>query len=687
MRAGDQLQVLTEARVLADIDRFFALSLADLGAGPEVVLSAAAVSAMHRAGHTCLPLAEAGKPLAEIVERPSSEDGEEVPEHALAIRLPARAAWRAALAASPVVAVRWAWTDRPPRWAWTDRPSTLGLDRDRPSTPLGLDSRPPINSVGLGLRPPINSVGLGLRPPINSVGLGLRPPINSVGLGLRPPINSVGLGLRPPTMSVGAGPRPPVSAPPVRSRIRTCRAHACPLAADVTRCDLGDALARVFGAAADQATMAAATAAVERRLCIVTGGPGTGKTTLAASLIALLAHLGIAQAHRIGLVTPTGKAAARLQEAVKTQLDERDLRARVPALADFTPVAGTIHRLLTRPDLRLDALVVDECSMVDLPLMNRLIAALPAACRLILLGDTDQLASVEPGSVFSDLCAAGSGSPLAPCIVRLTRSHRFAVDQGIGLLAAAVVRGDAEAALATLNDPREGQTERQPLAGAVAFDRFAMACADEWNEHIKTLRAASAGAPAFPSRRVLCAHRRGPFGVGRFNRLVERGLRARGVLESEEFYVGRPIIVTRNDRQTGLSNGDTGVVVGAAGGRRQVWFPDLASGAERFLLAPSRLPEHESFFALTVHRAQGSEYDEVVFIPGDPESRVSTRELFYTAVTRARHKVTVLADADAVRTAVQRTTSRATGLSDRLAQPFTEQSFTGFLFPESAGPA
>ena len=578
MMERDQLEVLTDARVLADIDRFFALSMADLGASPEVALSAAAVSAMHRAGHTCLPLAEAGKPLADIVERPSSEDSDEVPAHAGAIRLPALAAWRDALAASPVVAV-----------GTTDPPRPLVLDRDR----LYLHR---LFEAESGL---------------------------------------------------------------------AARMHA--LAADVTRCDLGDALARVFGAATDQATVAAARAAVERRLCIVTGGPGTGKTTLAASLIALLAHLGIARAHRIGLVTPTGKAAARLQEAVKTQLDERDLRARVPALADFTPMAGTIHRLLTRPDLRLDALVVDECSMVDLPLMNRLIAALPAACRLILLGDTDQLASVEPGSVFSDLCAAGSGSPLAPCIVRLTRSHRFAVDQGIGLLAAAVVRGDAEAALATLNDQREGQTERQPLASAAAFDRFAMACADEWNEHIKTLRAAPAAAPAFPSRRVLCAHRRGPFGVGRFNRLVERGLRARGVLESEEFYVGRPIIVTRNDRQTGLSNGDTGVVVGAADGRRQVWFPDLAGGGERFLLAPSRLPEHESFFALTVHRAQGSEYDEVVFIPGDPESRVSTRELFYTAVTRARHQVTVLADQDAVRAAVQRTTSRATGLSDRLA--------------------
>ena len=579
MTSVDQLQALTEAGVLADIDRFFALSLADLGAGPEVVLSAAAVSAMHRAGHTCLPLAAAGKPLADIVERQPAEVGEELPEQVRAIRLPARAAWHDALAASRVVA-----------GGSTGGPLPLVLDRDR----LYLHR---LFEAEAGLA-----------------------------------------------------------------------AHLHALAADVNRRELGDSLARVLGGAADRATVAAARAAVERRLCIVTGGPGTGKTTLAARLIALLADLGIAAAHRIGLVTPTGKAAARLQEAVRTQLDERDLRVRVPVLADFMPVAGTIHRLLTRSDLRLDALVVDECSMVDLPLMKRLLAALPGACRLILLGDPDQLSSVEPGSVFSDLCAAGSGSPLAPCIVRLTHSHRFAVDRGIGLLAAALVRGDAEAALANLDDHQEVQTGRQPLPSAAAFDRFAMTCVDEWREHIETLRAATTGAPAFPTRRVLCAHRRGPFGVNRFNRLVERGLRARGVLEGDEFYVGRPIIVTRNDRQTGLSNGDTGVVVGDAAGRRQVWFPDLSGDAGRFLVAPSQLPGHESFFALTVHRAQGSEYDEVVFVPGDPESRVGTRELCYTAVTRARRNVTVLADADAVRAAVQRTASRATGLSERLSQ-------------------
>ena len=602
MNAVDPLQVLTEARVLADIDRFFALSMADLGAGPEVVLAAAAVSALHRAGHTCLPLSEAGKPIAEIVERPASEQEEAVPEQARAIRLPALDAWRAALAASPAVASGTA----------TGTAQPLGLGCNRPALPLGLDcNRPALPLV-------LDRDRLYLHRLFQA----------ESGL--------------------------------------AARMHA--LAADETPRALGDALPRVFGDTVDPATAAAARAAVERRLCIVTGGPGTGKTTLAAGLIALLADLGIARAPRIGLVTPTGKAAARLQEAVTTQLDRRGLRSRVPALAGFTPAAGTIHRLLTRPDLRLDALLVDECSMVDLPLMDRLVARLPGTCRLILLGDTDQLSSVEPGSVFSDLCAVRRGSPLASCVIRLTESHRFAPDRGIGLLAAAVVRGDAAAALATLGDPEEGQTERQPLSSAAEFDGFADACADEWHHHIGALRAEAETVAAFPARRVLCAHRRGPFGVGRFNRLVERGLRARGVLDREEFYVGRPIIVTRNDRQTGLSNGDTGVVVAGGGGRRQVWFPDLAGGAGRFLVAPSRLPEHESFFALTVHRAQGSEYDEVVFIPGDPESRVCTRELFYTAVTRARHQVTVLADPEAVRATVQHTTSRSSGLSERLAR-------------------
>lgn len=170
----------------------------------------------------------------------------------------------------------------------------------------------------------------------------------------------------------------------------------------------------------------------------------------------------------------------------------------------------------------------------------------------------------------------------------------------------------------------------------------------------------------FPTRRVLCGHRRGPFGTYRFNRLVEAELRQLGLVGRDEFYRGRPIIVTRNDGAAGLSNGDTGVVVDHEDGKR-VWFPDLTKpDGQPFEVSPARLPDHDSFFALTVHRAQGSEYDEVAFVPGPADSRVVTRELFYTAVTRARNKVTVYGGQENVAAAVERSTNRTGGLESRL---------------------
>ena len=412
--------------------------------------------------------------------------------------------------------------------------------------------------------------------------------------------------------------------------------------------------------------IAAAKAAVAHRICVVTGGPGTGKTTLAASLIALLVDLDIAKPGRIALAAPTGKAAARLQESVRTQFRERRLAEKVPGLRAFTPAAGTVHRLLTKPDPFLDALLVDECSMVDMPLMARLLDTLTDRTRLILLGDAGQLSSVEPGSVFSDLCAASNdeASPLAPCIVRLEKSYRFGPTSGIGRLAAAIGQSDVDSAIAVFKD--NADTNLRDLADQAAFDQFANETAAEWAAHIRD----SNTEHAFPACRVLCAHRHGPFGVNRFNRLVEQRLREAGVIrDNDEFYPGRPIIVTRNDRTTGLSNGDTGVVILDGQNQRRVWFPDLAgqnADDSQLLVSPSRLPKHESFFALTVHRAQGSEYDEVIFIPGDADSRVNTRELLYTAVTRARNKVTVRADARTVAAAIRRTTTRATGLPQRL---------------------
>ena len=440
------------------------------------------------------------------------------------------------------------------------------------------------------------------------------------------------------------------------------------VASEATTGESDAELARLFPNSEDREAAQAARIAANRRLCIVTGGPGTGKTTLAASIVALLVGTGLAAPRRVALAAPTGRATARLQESVAARLGA--LAPNVPA-----PTATTLHRLLLGDAVRsVDALLVDECSMVDLALATRLLTALPDAARLVLLGDAAQLASVQPGAVFSDLCSAGasSRSPLAQCVTRLTRSHRFDATGGIGRLGAAILSGDPAAAASALADAADEQTELHPFADPDEFDRMAEHYASEWclpvMRVLRETKQPTTCAP-FPTRRVLCARRRGPFGATRFNRVVERRLRQ--LLPgagNDHFYEGRPVIVTRNDRQTGLANGDTGVVVRDETGARTVWFPDLsAPDGGSFLVSPARLPEHESFFALTVHRAQGSEYDEVAFVPGPSESPVNTRELFYTAITRARRKVIVHATEADIRTCVSRATARTSGLLARLS--------------------
>ena len=571
MTARPTVDALFADGALTDIDRHFALLIADWDSDPSLALLAALASAAHRAGHTCLALRDcAGLGFGEFL------DG--LPPATREARLPGLGAMLKTLSASAVVADA--------RTA-DDTVAPLVLDGDR-----------------LYLR-------------------------------------RLWLAERHLCESLRRLARTPADAP-----------------------DLEALLRRLFpdgGEARDAAALA-----VTRRLAIVTGGPGTGKTRLAARLVALLLEAGLADARRIALATPTGKAAGRLRESITAQLAE--IAATFPAARDFSPDAVTIHRLLSsRSPLRLDALIVDECSMVDLELMARLTAALDGRARLILLGDAAQLASVSPGAVFSDLRAAGDAEtgPLAGCVATLTHSHRFQADGGIGRLAAAIADGDAESTLAALDDAADEETERCPLPSTAAFDRLAREYAGDWCAPLlRDLQTPGPPRHAFPARRVLCAHRAGPFGVNRFNRLVERRLRQLGVLSDDEFYVGRPIIVTRNDRHTNLANGDTGVVITAEDGSLQVWFPDLGPGVdnERFLIAPSRLPSHESFYALTVHRAQGSEYDEVACVPGPAGSRVNTRELLYTAVTRARRKVIVFADAAGVRACVARRTHRASGL-------------------------
>ena len=603
--AATILKRLVEVGAIAPLDRRFALTLAALGGG-EVALLAAVASAARRRGHVCLPLANcAGRRLLDAL----------------------------------------GWHGEP----GAEGPPGKALDEELAEVRL-----PPLDELAAATTAsPVVAVGGG-----EAAG-GERQAAEAVEYA---PL-------------VLDGGRLYLRRVFEAEQALADRLAAMARPAGAPNRDLDELVRRFFPA--DDAARQAAGLAVSGRLCIVTGGPGTGKTTLAGRLLALLAAAGLAAPRRIALATPTGKAATRLQQAVAAQL--ADAGEAAGSLAAQPPRATTIHRLLREADdgrLALDLLLVDECSMLDLSLMERLLGLLPAQTRAILLGDAAQLASVQPGAVFSDVCAEAAGATAA-CVVRLTRSHRFSADSGIGRLAAAVAAGDPEAALAAL--AADDDTTLAPLAGAAGFGRLAADVAardaapliERWRQAppVAATDTAAALPPAFAPRRVLLAHRTGAFGVERFNRLVARALRQAGLAPAQDaFYLGRPVIVTRNDPATGLANGDTGVVVAAQGGGRRVWFPDLAApGGKPLLIAPGRLPPHESFFALTVHRAQGSEYDEVAFVPGPSDSPLHSRELFYTAVTRARRKVVVHANAATVRASVARATERSSGLAARLA--------------------
>ena len=431
--------------------------------------------------------------------------------------------------------------------------------------------------------------------------------------------------------------------------------------------------------------------AARSSLTLITGGPGTGKTTTVVRLLALLT----AQAReqhpplRIRLAAPTGKAASRLGESIQSAIARLplDLRIEPPAAPE------TLHRLLQFtpdaplrevPELACDLVVVDEASMIDLEMMARLLAAVPLTARLILLGDKDQLASVEAGAVMAQLCdgaalggytqetadwihthtdqdvsefvtPSGPSAALAQHTVMLRHSRRFAHDSGIGQWAQAVNAGDVSTVKTLLAQCPPASSTQDPLfppdvdllsVPRLPHPAVAHAVRQGWSRWLEMLRplrnphAVCSDDQAlqlidrFADFQVLCALRSGPWGVENLNLCISRWLG----WGTEPWYSGRPVMVTRNDANLKLMNGDVGLCLPTANGLRVAF---VQAGQIRWVL-PSRLDAVETVWAMTVHKSQGSEFAQVLLVLPDSPSPVLTRELIYTGITRAKKRLTLL---------------------------------------------
>jgi len=444
---------------------------------------------------------------------------------------------------------------------------------------------------------------------------------------------------------------------------------------------------------------AAAISAALNNFTIITGGPGTGKTTTVARLLAVL--LSINPSLQIALAAPTGKAAARMAESLKT--------ASLPGLDSGTLFAklqpSTIHRLLgTVPastsfrhnaanPLHFDVVIIDESSMIDVAMFAKLLEAIGPSTRLIMLGDKDQLASVEAGSLFGDLCqsahsinwfsqeraefinsfltseavklsgaeTSATGGILAGHIIELQHSHRFSDEEGIGRFSKAVIRNDVPVITDFIDNPNDAHVFIDLSDSQEQFHEFIRG----YEEYIAE-QDMSLALRKLNKLRVLCAVREGDQGLYTLNRQIEEYLRRKGFIkQAGDFYEHRPVMITRNNYRLGLYNGDTGILRYDEQGVLRAWFENADGGLVSVL--PIYLSHIETVFAMTIHKSQGSEFDSVmVVLPPASKSTLLTRELLYTAVTRAKKKVVIRAAKETILETANRQVDRGSGITDRL---------------------
>jgi exodeoxyribonuclease V alpha subunit len=469
---------------------------------------------------------------------------------------------------------------------------------------------------------------------------------------------------------------------------------------------LRESIARLFAKSSPGQKQAAAIAAL-KSFTVITGGPGTGKTSVVARTIALLnEQAGSGKMLRAALAAPTGKAAARLQESIRSEIEALDCDA--GARSAIPVEASTVHRLLrwgpqgfryNRSNrLDLDLVVLDEASMVDLALLSRLVQALPPDCRLILLGDRDQLASVEAGAVLGDICGKagfGSYSPemrnflseaiggdfapkgepqasagISDCIAYLQESFRFGPASGIGNLSRAVNAGDSERAIASCEGNAQAHWRDLP-----DLNRLAAALRGPVLECFAPVLKSPGPEEALRNLngfRILSALREGPFGVRALNETVKEVLRGEGLIspsfsQGGRSYKGCPIMITSNNYSLDLYNGDVGIVWPDPLNKKQLraFFGSASTEGTRSFPLFS-LPEHETVYAMTVHKSQGSEFNRVLLILPDRDTPLLTRELVYTAVTRAREQVEIWGKREIFRAALSRRIERSSGLREAL---------------------